>query len=221
MVRGGREWWQDMKREVSGVRKSQQNQVNLHVHAHIIGGDVNVQDKRFLSEWPPSSVTGLASTKWFWMRPSLGFASVLCLWLLVFHTYLSLWLGVCICQDSPALASRVWETLEGAAVQSRQVSGGRLCPPVVDRRSHWVVVPPVLNTFLRIWWCRCAFNKAALQQLNHQSSWLKNKKITQICWFWHLSNMISMCRGIGKSVTSESAYNFKSSVIDDILAHTV
>ena len=118
-----------MKREVSGVRKSWQNQVDLHVHAHIIGGDV--QDKWFFSEWPPSSVTGLASTKKEVLDETVFGWLILpqfCVCISWF-SYLGLWLGVCICQDSPALASRVWETLEGAAVQSRQVSGGRLCPP--------------------------------------------------------------------------------------------
>ena len=36
-----REWWQGMKREVSGVRKSWQNQVDLRLLAHIIGGETN------------------------------------------------------------------------------------------------------------------------------------------------------------------------------------
>ena len=29
--------------------------------------------------------------------------------------------------------------------------------------------------------------------------------MTQSCWFSHLSNMVSMCRGMGKSVTTKSA----------------
>ena len=113
--------------------------------------------------------------------------------------------------SGPVQAGLRWSTLPPSSGSAVPLGG---CASCVEHFS-------VRSVHLRIWWCRCAFNKAALQQLNHQSSWLKNKKITQICWFWHLSNMISMCRGIGKSVTSESAYNFKSSVIDDILAHTV
>ena len=166
-----------MKREVSGVRKSRQNQViNLHVHAHIIGGDVIVQDKRFLSEWPPSSVTGLASTKKEVLDETV-FG-----WLILpqfctcgsWFSYLGLWLGVCICQDSPALASRVWETLEGAAVQSRQVSGGRLCPPSSGPAVPLGGCASCVEHFseryvhLRIWWCLCAYDKAVPQQLKRQ-----------------------------------------------------
>ena len=164
-----------MKREVSGVRKSWQNQVDLHVHAHIIGGDV--QDKWFFSEWPPSSVTGLASTKKEVLDETVFGWLILpqfCVCVSWF-SYLGLWLGVCICQDSPALASRVWETLEGAAVQSRQVSGGRLCPssgPAVPLAGCASCVEDFSERYvhLRIWWCLCAFDKAVLQLLNHQSS---------------------------------------------------
>ena len=124
--------------------------------------------------------------------------------------------------SGPVQAGLRWSTLPPSSGSAVPLGGCASCVEHFSERYF----------HLRIWWCRCAFNKAALQQLYHQSSWLKNKKstqicwlknkeITQICWFWHLSNMISMCRGIGKSVTSESAYNLKSSVIDDILAHTV
>lgn len=181
---GGKIW---KEKSVSGVRKSWQNQVDLHVYAHIIGGDV--QDKQFFSEWPPSSVTGLASTK-----KETVFGSLILPHFCVCgscFSYLGLWLGVCICQDSPALASRVWETLEGAAVQSRQVSGGRLCPPVVDRRSHWVVVPPVLNTFLSVMFIWEFGGVFALTTKLFSNNWnIKNKSWHKfvgfdICQIWY------------------------------------
>ena len=153
-------------------------------HAHIIGGDV--QDKWFFSEWPPSSVTGLASTKKEVLDETVfGFCLSFVFVAPGFHTYLSLWLGVCICQDSPALASRVWETLEGAAVQSRQVSGGRLCPPVVDRRSHWVVVPPVLKTFLSVMFIWEFGGVFALSTKLFSNNWIINQVSSKIKKKWH------------------------------------
>ena len=120
--------------------------------------------------------------KRFWMRPSLGFAflPVLCLWLLVFILesltwclYLSGQPGISVASvrnfrgsSGPVQAGLRWSTLPPSSGSAVPLGG---CASCVEHFSERYV-------HLRIWWCRCAFNKAALQQLNHQSSWLKNNK---------------------------------------------
>ena len=118
--------------------------------------------------------------KRFWMRPSLGFASVLCLWLLVFIVesltrclYLSGQPGISVASvrnfrgsSGPVQAGLRWSTLPPSSGSAVPLGGCASCVQHFSERS----------VHLRIWWCRCAFDKAALQQLNHRSSWLKNKK---------------------------------------------